>query len=289
MTEPEHLDLTDRGTLNALLQRHDFSTKKGLGQHLLVSPSALAAIVRACALEEGLPILEIGPGIGTVTRALAEAGAEVTAIELDPRAVAVLQETVGAFPRVRVLQGDIMETDLPALLGDRCWTAVGNLPYYITTPVIGRVLEVAGHFRRAVFMVQREVADRMQAAPGSKIYGSLSVFVQVYAEVTRVAKVLRGGFLPPPTVDSTVIQLAIRPQPLVPAALQPVFFPLVRAAFGTRRKTLENALGVGGIFGGDRAAIADVLHVAGIDPGRRGETLSIAEFLSIAEEVARRL
>ncbi len=284
----ETLELTNLGVLIPLLQRHGFYTRKALGQHFLLSGAALNAILEACALDEGLPVLEIGPGIGTVTRALAERGAEVTAVELDSRAVAVLAETVGAFPHVRIVQGDILKLDLAALLGDRTWTAVGNLPYYITTPVITRMLEHAGRIRRAIFMVQREVADRMAANPGGKEYGSLSVFVQVFAAVERVAKVPRGAFLPPPTVDSAVIRLTVRPEPLVPPDRQTLFFQLVRAAFGQRRKTLENALSNAGILDGDRPALATVLHAAGIDPVRRGETLSIAEYLRIAEEITLR-
>jgi len=287
MTAPPHLDLTAIGTLIPLLQRHGFSTRKSLGQHFLINRHALEAIVAACALEDGAPVLEIGPGIGTVTRELAEHGAAVTAVELDARAVAVLQETVGAFPAVTVLQQDIMTLDLTALLGAERWTVVGNLPYYITTPVIARMIDVIAQVRRMVFMVQREVADRLQAAPGSKIYGSLSVFAQVYATVERVARVAPGAFLPPPTVESAVVRLTVRPEPLVPVELQETFFRVVRAAFGQRRKTLENALAGGGVLDGDRRAITAALLAAGITPTRRGETLSIAEFLNVATEVAR--
>ncbi|MHB0938972.1 MAG: 16S rRNA (adenine(1518)-N(6)/adenine(1519)-N(6))-dimethyltransferase RsmA [Armatimonadota bacterium] len=288
MTPDDALDLTRTANLIPLLQRHGFSTRKSLGQHFLISRHVLEAIVAACELQEGLPVLEIGPGIGTLTRALAEQGARVTAVELDARAVAVLGETVGAFPTVRVLQQDILALDLPALLGEECWTVVGNLPYYITTPVIGKMLETASRFRRMVFMVQREVADRLGAAPGTKDYGSLSVFAQVYATVERVAKVPRGAFLPPPTVESAVVRLTVRPAPLVPPALQDTFFRVVRAAFGQRRKMLENALAGGGILDGERPRIADALATAGIAPGRRGETLGIEEFRRLAEAIGIR-
>ncbi len=288
MTAPDHLDLTNTATLIPLLQRHAFSTRKRLGQHFLISRRVLDAIVAACALDEGVPVLEIGPGIGTVTRALAEAGARVTAVELDARAVAVLEETVGAFPGVRVVHDDILAVDLPALLDGAQVTVVGNLPYYITTPVISRMLETAPHIIRMVFMVQREVAERMLAAPGTREYGSLTVYAQVYATVERVCKVPRGAFLPPPSVDSAVVKLTVRPQPQVPAALQPVFFQVVRAAFGQRRKMLENALMGGGVLGGVREAIAAALLAAGIVSTRRGETLSIDEFRRVAEEVACR-
>ena len=219
-------------------------------------------------------MLEIGAGVGTLTRELAERGARVTAIELDDRAVAVLRDTVGAFPRVSVLQQDILTVELPSLLGTECWTVVGNLPYYITTPVISRLLAHVAHITRMVFMVQREVAERLQAAPGSKIYGALSVFVQVYTRVERVARVAAGAFLPPPTVDSAIVRLTVRAEPLVPPAWQEPFFRVVHAAFGQRRKTLENALAGGGILAGDRRKIASALRAAEIVPSRRGETLS---------------
>ena len=285
MTSSAHLDLTRPDVLIPLLRRHGFSTRKSLGQHFLTSREALDAIVDACALADGAPVLEVGPGIGTVTRALAEAGARVTAVEVDARAVAVLRETVGAFPNVRVLHGDILAIDLPALLGDACWTVVGNLPYYITTPVISRLLDHAARLRRLVLMVQREVADRLASQPGSKIYGALSVYAQTYAAVECITRVPCGAFLPPPTVESAVVRLEIHPEPLVPPALQPRFFAVVRAAFGQRRKTLENALAGGGILHGDRATVAAALHAAHITPTRRGETLSIAEFVRVAEAV----
>jgi len=285
MTPDDALDLTNTAILIPLLQRHGFSTKKSLGQHFLISRRVLEAIIAACELPDGLPVLEIGPGIGTLTRALAERGARVTAVELDARAVAVLEETVGAFPNVRVLRQDILALDLPSLLGEECWTTVGNLPYYITTPVIGKMLEAASHFRRMVFMVQREVADRLAAAPGTRDYGSLSVFVQVYTTVERVVRVPRGAFLPMPTVESAVVRLTVRPRPLVPPARQEMFFRVVRAAFGQRRKTLENALAGGGILDGERGRITEALAAAGIAPGRRGETLSIEEFRRLAEGI----
>ena len=212
--------------------------------------------------------------------------ARVTAVEVDARAVDVLRETVGAFPAVSIVQADILTIDLPALLAGDRWSVVGNLPYYITTPVIARMIEVIGQIERMVFMVQREVAERLLAAPGSKTYGSLSVFVQVYTTVERVARVAPGAFLPPPRVESAVVRLNVRREPLVPPALRETFFHVVHAAFGQRRKTLENALAGGGVLGGERQAVTAALRAANIEPARRGETLTIAEFLRVTEEVA---
>jgi len=286
MAAPPHLDLTDPGTLISLLRRYGFSTRKRLGQHFLLSRGTLQAIIAACELSSGLPVLEIGPGIGTVTRELAEEGARVTAVEIDARAVEVLRETVGDFPTVTIEQADIMTINLTALLAGARWNVVGNLPYYITTPVIARMIEVIEQIELMVFMVQREVADRLLAAPGSKSYGSLSVFVQVYTTVERIARVAPGAFLPPPSVESAVVRLTVRPEPLVPPALRDTFFQVVRAAFGQRRKTLENALAGGGILGGERLAVTAALHAADIIPSRRGETLSIAEFQRVAKVVS---
>lgn len=279
-----HLDLADPAILSDLLFRHHFHTRKSLGQHFLISRPAVEAIIDACCLGEGLPILEIGPGIGTLSRALGEAGATVKAVELDERAIWVLEETLKGIETVKHQQGDILTIDMDELLGSAPrWTAVGNLPYYITTPVISRLLEMGSTFARMIFMVQREVADRLMATPGSPACGSLSIYAQVYAEVTRVIDVPRADFLPPPKVDSAVVCLTIRAQPLVPVVLQPQFFALVRAAFNLRRKTLPNALAGGGILDSDRVAIASLLSDANIAPTRRGETLSIAEYVRLAE------
>jgi 16S rRNA (adenine1518-N6/adenine1519-N6)-dimethyltransferase len=280
------LDLTDPGTLLDLLRRHGFHTRKGLGQHFLVSSRALKAIVAACGSD--LPVLEIGPGPGTVTRALAEARIPVTAIELDDRALPLLKETVGAFPHVRIVHGDILTIDLATVLGEQHWAAVGNLPYYITTPVVTRLLEHAERFARIILLVQREVADRMAAAPGTPAYGSLSVHVQATAVVERVAQVPNTAFLPPPTVQSSVILLTPHATPPVPPALRATFNRVVRAAFGLRRKTLENSLAGCGILDGDRPAVSKALHAADIPLGVRGETLGIPEFLRIAEVVSAR-
>ncbi len=168
MAAPTHLELTDSATLFPLLRRHGFSTRKRLGQHFLLNRNVLHAIIKACELSRGLPVLEVGPGIGTVTRDLAEQGARVTAVEVDARAVEVLRETVGAFPTVNIVHADILAVDLPALLAGAHWCVVGNLPYNITTPVIERMIAVIGQLELMVFMVQREVAERLVAAPGSK-------------------------------------------------------------------------------------------------------------------------
>ena len=289
MSGVSSLDLTDTRNLIPLLQRHGFTTRKGLGQHFLISPNSLRAILDGCALHEGLPVFEIGPGIGTVTRALAEAGAEVHAVELDQRAIAVLHETVGAFASVHVIPGDILKVDLAALLGTRRWTVVGNLPYYITTPVLSRILECSAQVARAVLLVQREVAERMTAPPGSRVYGSLSVYAQVFAKVERLARVSKGAFLPPPSVESAVIRLTMYAEPLVPTAQQPLFFTLVRAAFGQRRKMIENALAGAGMLQGDRAQLHAALTSADIAPESRAETLSVDAYLRLTEEVARRI
>lgn len=279
------LDLTNAGTLIPILQRYGFSTRKWLGQHFLISQKALRAIVTACDVAAGLPILEIGAGVGTVTRALAEAGANVSAVELDERAITVLQETVGTFPNIVIIRGDIMKTNLKELFGEKQWCVVGNLPYYITTPVISLLLEMSSSIKHIVLLIQREVADRLAASPGSKIYGSLSVYAQVFAQVERIAQVPKGAFLPPPTVESTVVRLNIYPQSLVPPPLQPTFFSIVRAAFGQRRKMIENSLAGGGILHGERKLIHDALLRAGIDPASRAEMLGVKDFLRLTHEV----
>mgnify|MGYP001374443353 CR=1 FL=1 len=229
-------------------------------------------------------------------RALGWAVAAALGLVLVP--LAVLAVGLVVFPAALLLR--LVHLDAGSALADS-WTAVvreafepGRLPAWIPQASLLLVLAVlvmlgaAARIRRMVFLVQREVADRLQAPPGGKDYGSLSVFVQTFAEVARVTRVPRGAFLPPPTVESAVVRLALRPEPQVPPVLQPVFFRTVRAAFGQRRKMLENALANGGILGGDRAAVADALAAAGLDGRRRGETLHLAEFRTLAEEIARR-
>lgn len=259
-----------------------------MGQHFLVDPRAVEHIIEAADLQPGTPVLEIGPGPGALTAALLEAGARVVAVEKDRRVVAYLQErfpallSPGAAERLTILEGDALQVDpTPALeaLGPGPWRAVGNLPYNVGTGILLRFLEQApARFDRMVFMFQKEVAMRLVAEPGSRNFGSLSLAVENAAEARIIYTLGPDAFDPPPKVDSAVVTFRARATPQVPAELQATFDAVVRAAFAQRRKTLRNALrGLPEHLDGERA-----LEGAGIDPGRRAETLSLEEFVAMA-------
>ena len=258
--------------------------RKRFGQNFLVDAQIVADIVGAVAPQRGDCVVEIGPGLGALTEPLLEIAARVIAIERDRDLVSALQDqpwVAGAGDRLQLLEGDALAFDWPELLasGPEPRSLVGNLPYLLTGRFLERAMEVAGHITRATFMVQLEVAERLLSSPGSKTYGALTVFARAQFAIERLLIARAGAFHPRPEVDSAVIVLT----PL--AERQPETEPfrsLVRAAFGTRRKTLRNAWkGIGG----DVEAAAGV---AGIDLGRRGETLSVAEFAAVARALGAR-
>ncbi|HEV2011668.1 MAG TPA: 16S rRNA (adenine(1518)-N(6)/adenine(1519)-N(6))-dimethyltransferase RsmA [Candidatus Limnocylindria bacterium] len=274
-------DLSDPKALRAVLDRHDLRAATGIGQHFLVDRSALAAIVEAAALTGDDDVLEIGPGPGVLTVALADRARSVTAVEIDERMVAVLRDTVGARENVRVVRADALAVDLYAL-GERPPTRiVANLPYQITSPLLVRFLEDPRRSARIVVLVQEEVARRIVAQPGDvKERGFLSVFVQSFAEPAIVRRVPARSFRPPPKVDSAVVALRSRPTPAFAPLDQHRFLALVSDAFRHRRKQLRSALGFEAGIAKDRADAA--LRAAGIDPARRPEELSVNEWVALA-------
>ncbi|MHB9145241.1 MAG: 16S rRNA (adenine(1518)-N(6)/adenine(1519)-N(6))-dimethyltransferase RsmA [Symbiobacteriia bacterium] len=280
--------LTSPAALKRLLAQKGLAPRRHLGQNFLIDPGVLAKIVTAADLGAQDLAMEIGPGLGVLTQALAQRAGRVLAIELDPGMVALLGESLQGRPNVEIVQGDALRLDLQSLLDERQPPTAGkvkvvaNLPYYITTPLLMRLLEEVSGWERAVLMVQREVADRLLAAPGSKAYGALSLAVRYYAEAELVTPVGSRSFWPAPDVESAVVRLWRRETPIV-AAPKELLFAAVRAGFGQRRKTLGNALA--SRWGRD-AALAS-LGAAGIDPQRRGETLSLAEYAILAEALSR--
>jgi len=263
-----------------LLKRHEFYTNKSLGQHFLISQKALSAIVLACLDDIKSPVLEVGPGIGAVTRALLESGATVTAVELDRRAIAILAETVGDFDTVKVIENDILKINLNDIFEEtKKWVVVGNLPYYITTPVITRIITHYDKISRAVFMVQKEVAERITAEPNNKMYGSLTVFCNLFAKVKIVTRVPKGAFMPPPNVDSAVVQLDLRDEPLLANEDIPIFSKILRAAFQQRRKQVVNCfisnLNI------TRIEAENALNEANIPLTARAENMSIDDFVQL--------
>ncbi|HEY8732373.1 MAG TPA: 16S rRNA (adenine(1518)-N(6)/adenine(1519)-N(6))-dimethyltransferase RsmA [Candidatus Limnocylindria bacterium] len=277
-------DLSDPNALRAVLDRHDVRAAKGIGQHFLVDRSALAAIVEAAELSPDDDVLEIGPGPGVLTAALADRVRSVTAVEIDQRMVDVLNDTVGGRENVRVIRADALEVDLYAL-GPRPPTRiVANLPYQITSPLLIKFLEDPRRPRRIVVLVQEEVARRIVAGPDrAKERGFLSVFVQSFADPAIVRRVPARSFRPPPKVDSAIVALHTMSSPAFAPLDQHRFLALVSDVFRHRRKQLRSALGFEAGVTKDRADAA--LLTAGIDPARRPEELSLAEWVALAKAI----
>lgn len=287
-------NLTSVKEIKAICGRFGFRFRKSLGQNFLVDEGKLNKIVKAVAMAEDDVVVEIGPGFGVLTVALAQNAGQVFSIEIDASLLPVLDVTLAEYPNVQVIHADALKVNIDTLiqektggkfgLGARPYQIAANLPYYITTPIIMGILEAGYSFERMVVMVQREVANRMMAAPGSKDYGALSVAVQYYTIPELVTPVPAGSFYPPPEVESAVVKLTRRNQPAVQVRKPKKFFAVVKAAFGQRRKTLLNALS-SGTLGKTKVELEEILNKIDIDPGRRGETLSLQEFAAIAEEL----
>jgi len=265
-----------------VIDRHGLSAKKKLGQHFLVDGHVLDKILNAADVGAADAVLEIGPGIGGLTQGLVERAGHVVAVELDKQLIPILQNQFANDP-VTVVQGDILRIDLPQILAPYSGMnikAVANLPYYITTPVILYLLESGLPFKSITVMIQKEVAQRMAAGPGTKDYGSLSLAVQYYADVSIAANVPVNCFMPRPAVDSAVAHLRILPSPRVDVDKE-LLFKIIHAAFNHRRKTLVNTLdGVG--FGNGKADLAQTLESVGLNPQVRGEALDIFQFAQLA-------
>lgn len=263
---------------NYILRRFNLHADKKLGQNFLISEDVVRRIAAAAELAEGDAVLEIGPGIGTLTQALAETGADVTAVELDRRLLPVLDKTLEGYTNVRVINADVLELNVNEAMGGKTFKVAANLPYYITTPIIFALLEKKLPVERMVVMVQKEVAERMTAAPGGKEYGALSVAMQYYTEPELAFIVPPDCFIPRPSVDSAVVVCKNRTTPPVDVCDEKLFFKVVKAAFSLRRKMLSNALKNMGITA---QQAQEWLALAGIDPKRRGETLSLQDFANL--------
>lgn len=263
----------------ALLRRHGLRPDKSLGQNFLVEPAALQKVIDAAGLAGEDSALEIGPGLGGLTRLLAAAARQVTAVELDARLLPALREVLAGFDNVWLIEGDILAQNPATLMGTDGYLVVANIPYYITSAVIRHLLEASRKPSRIVLTVQREVAGRICAAPGEMSLLALSV--QVYGQPTVTAHIPAEAFYPPPKVDSAVIRIDLYPEPLIPAEMLGNFFTLCKAGFSQKRKTLRNALSAG--LGWPPPRAEELLRAAGVDPQRRAETLSIAEWRRLVE------
>lgn len=271
--------------LNERLKKHHITLTKKYGQNFIGDPALLARIAAVCDWQESDRALEIGPGAGTLTRATAEHAEEVLAIEIDQRLAPLLAESFEGLDNVHLVFGDALKTDLDALMTHELgWNGsyklVANLPYYITTPLIMHVLEDTARVSELVIMVQKEVGERLTATPGSKAYGAVTVMVQYAATVRRAFDVGRHAFVPAPEVDSTILHLKPYETKPLQALDDATLRRVVKAAFSQRRKTLRNSLQS---LGASKEAIASALAGAGIEESRRAETLSVAEFVALAD------
>lgn len=262
-----------------ICKRFDIKMSKKLGQNFLIKRGIVDEIVHAAELTVGEPVLEVGPGIGTLTQGLAQSGADVTAIELDRRLLEVLDTTLASYDNVRIIHGDVLKLDVLTIMNHKPFKVVANLPYYITTPIIMSLLESKLPIERLVVMVQKEVALRMIAKPGTKDYGALSVAVQYYTEPDIVLDVPPKSFLPAPAVTSSVIRCVLRDKPPVDVIDEKLFFRVVKAGFAQRRKTFSNTMKTTGLT---RDRIEELLAKANIDGQRRGETFTLQEFADVA-------
>ena len=262
-----------------ICKRFDIKMSKKLGQNFLIKRGIVDEIVKAADLHDGEPVLEIGPGIGTLTQGLAQSGANVTAIELDTRLLEVLDTTLAQYGNVKIVHGDVLKLDVLSIMNHEPFKVVANLPYYITTPIIMSLLESQLPIERLVVMVQKEVALRMVAKPGTKDYGALSVAVQYYTKPDIVLDVPPKSFLPAPAVTSSVIRCVLRDKPPVDVIDERLFFRVVKAGFAQRRKTFANTMKTTGL---SKDRIEELLVKANIDGQRRGETFTLQEFADVA-------
>lgn len=261
-------------SIASLLKKYRIAPKKSLGQNFLSSGFYLEKIVQAANITADSCVLEIGPGLGSLTRYLAASAGRVTAVELDPKLVDILQTELVDLPNVKVIHGDILDVPLDQLDLSDGYVVVANIPYYITSAIIRRLLEVPVKPQRILVTIQREVADRVCAVPGEMSLLSLSV--QVYGSPKKVLTIPAEAFYPAPTVDSAVLLIDLYPQPLIPAENLVAFFMLAKAGFSQKRKTLRNSLSGG--LGWNPMQVETMLAAAGIEAGRRAETLSLDEW-----------
>lgn len=274
--------IAEKKVTKYILNRFNLHTSKRLGQNFLIDPILVKEIVEEADIKKEDNVLEIGPGIGTLTQVLAETGANIKSVEIDRRLIDILSHTLEGYDNVEIINGDILKVDINDIMGNKPFKVVANLPYYITTPIIMELLEKNLPIESITVMVQKEVAERMVAKPGGKTYGALSVAVQYYTDPEIVLAVPPKSFMPPPEVDSVVIRCDVLVKPKVDVLHKKTFFSLVKAAFGQRRKTLNNAIKTLGI---PKEIIDKSFDEANIDAKRRGETLSLLEFATLSNKI----
>ena len=283
--------LTDIHEIRRLMAKYHFTFQKGYGQNFLINHEALNSIIQAADIDKNTLAVEIGPGFGTLTQALCEHAGKVAAIEIDARLLPVLEETLAGYDNVSVIHGDFLKLDFGALLeehgGGLTAKIVANLPYYITTPIIMELLFGRYSVKKIVVMVQQEVARRMVASPGSKDYGALSIAVQYFCRASIACVVSARDFEPAPKVDSAVVALDVLDKPSVSPMSEELFFQVVKASFGQRRKTLKNALFNAGVFQKSKEEIGHAILNVCENENIRGEALSLDQFAKLSDLIGK--
>lgn len=285
-------DLVKPHNTVAVLQKYQFRFQKKYGQNFLIDAHVLDKIVSAADISEDDFVLEIGPGIGTLTQKLCKHAGAVTVVEIDQNLIPILQDTLSGYQNATVIHGDILKVDLKRLAEEqgsgRKMKVIANLPYYITTPVIMGLFESKARIGRIVVMVQKEVAERMQAQPGTKDYGALSLAVQYYAKPEIIANVPPNCFMPRPKVGSAVIRLECGQTPSVSVEDESFLFRVIRASFNQRRKTLVNGLSNAPDFPLSKEQIYECMEQAGLPLQVRGEELTLAQFAQLSDYLLRK-
>jgi len=270
-----------------VIQKYDFVFQKKFGQNFLIDPRVLEKIISAAEITKEDLVVEIGPGIGTMTQYLACAAREVVAIEIDKMLIPILQDTLSEYDNVTIINDDVLKVDLNKLAeeknGGRPVKVVANLPYYITTPIVMGLFENHVPVHSITIMVQKEVADRMRMGPGTKDYGALSLAVQYYAEPYLVANVPQNCFMPRPKIGSAVIKLTVHENPPVTVQDEKLMFKLIRASFNQRRKTLANGLNNSTELHYSKEQVAQAIERLGLSPSVRGEALTLEQFARLAD------
>ena len=280
------MELYNPSTIRMIKARYGFKFSKSLGQNFITEKSVIDGIVEGAMLTKEDLVIEIGPGIGVLTAGACEAAGKVVSVELDPNLIQVLTDTLAQYDNVKIVHNDILKTDLSALIAEekgdlRRVKIIGNLPYYITTPIIMKLLEADTGATSITAMMQKEVGDRIAAEPGTKLSGAITYSVHYYADVTSIVSVGRECFYPVPKVDSVVLRMDIRDECPVHPADEDLFFRCIKAGFSQRRKTLLNSLMSLGDY--EKTQIADALDRAGIAHERRAESLTMEEFAALAD------
>ena len=278
-------NLSDINVIKSVMGKHGVTFNKGLGQNFLVDPNVCPAMADAAGLDSNTCAIEIGPGVGVLTAELCKRAGKVLSFELDERLLPVLAETLGEFNNVEIINQDIMKADLGAIIEEKCKgmdiAVCANLPYYITSPIIMMLLESRLPIKSITVMVQKEAADRLCAEVGSRDAGAVTVAVNYFSEAEKLFFVPRDSFLPPPKVNSEVIQLTVRKEPPVKVDDEAYFFKVVKAAFSQRRKTAENSISAG--LGVEKSAVADALSQLGLERTVRAEKLTMENLADLSK------